>query len=183
MIFYLNNCTLPEKKQNLWFLIHNIVLLYFGHFESCGMCYSLSHCAFRELSVLEKRSLTLLPPVYAYVPFCPVDKHKTCWKSLKIGHKIHLAHILMPNRLCFISSGVFSFLKIKETKGQSYRSWTGSLLRWFHLSETCKPGSASWLGCYGHLFSAGAANTRYLHDQRNLVSTALWGTKGGSIWA
>lgn len=34
---------------------------------------------------------------------------KTCWKSLKIGHKIHLAHIPMPNRLCFISSGVFSF--------------------------------------------------------------------------
>lgn len=100
-----------------------MILLYFGHFESCETCYSLSHSAFTKLFLSEKMNLTLLPPVYAYVPSCPVGKNKNnMLEELKIGHKIHLAHIPMPSLLCSISSGVSLFLKIKGDNSQIYHS-------------------------------------------------------------
>lgn len=102
---------------------------------------------------------------------------KTCWKSLKIGHKIHLAHIPMPNRLCSISSGVFSFSQDQGRQRVKSIAADWKFVKVIPSSETCKPGLLPGWAAMGTSFSAGAANTRYLHDQRNLVSTALWGTR------
>lgn len=129
------------------------------------------------MSVLEKISLTLLLPVYAYVPSCPVDKHKNVLEELKnrtqnspSSHPNAQPPLLFPQ--------VFSlFLKIKGDQGSNLQQLDWKLVKVIPSSETCKSGLLPGWAAMGTSFSAGAANTRYLHDQRNRVSTALWGTR------
>ena len=159
-----------------------MILLYFGHCESCERCYSLSHSAFTKLFLSEKMNLTLLPPVDAYVLSCPVGKNKNnMLEELKIGHKIHPADIPMPNLLCSISPGVFSFSQDQGRQQSNLSQLEWKLVMVIPSSETCKPCLPGWVavvrGLALHLFTAGAANTRHLRDQRNRASTTLWGTR------
>lgn len=145
-------------------------------------CVTVSHCAFRRWLYWRKKPDSPSSCLCLCSFFAQWTNTKTCCESLKIGHKIHLAHILMPNRLCFISSGVFSFLLVKGDQGSKLSQLDWKLVKVIPSSETCKPGLLLAGLLWAPLFCR-CCKYRYLHDQRNLVSTALWGTKEAPIWA